>query len=171
MERIPQVNYETATPEVQKEFDDQIAKHGRITNMKKTLLNSLPAFNALMEWYTLYDNLKGFLSENEVHFLSYSISAQNDCLICSTFFRKILKDSGIEFESFSFSEREKLLIDYGRAIVSNPENISDEIFNKMKALWNNEQIVAITAFSAMMIATNLINTALKVKLDDYLLGY
>ncbi len=51
MAYISQVSYETATPEQKREFDDQIKRHGRITNMKKTLLHSIPSFKALMEWY------------------------------------------------------------------------------------------------------------------------
>ena len=34
-----------------------------------------------------------------------------------------------------------------------------------------EQIVALTAFGAMMVATNIVNNALEVELDGYLLGY
>ena len=48
--------YENASQEVKREYDDQINKHGRITNMKRTLLHNVPAFHAYMEWYTLYDD-------------------------------------------------------------------------------------------------------------------
>ena len=33
------------------------------------------------------------------------------------------------------------------------------------------QIVALTAFAAMMIATNIFNNALEVELDEYLFAY
>ena len=41
----------------------------------------------------------------------------------------------------------------------------------MKALFSDEQLVVLTAFGAIMIATNLINTVLRVDLDTYLFGY
>ena len=75
------MEYETSSDEVKKEFDDQIAKHGRITNMKKTLLNNVPAFKAYMEWYTLYDLIVPFVGERGLSLFSYAISKGNDCLI------------------------------------------------------------------------------------------
>ena len=41
----------------------------------------------------------------------------------------------------------------------------------MKKHWSEEQIVAITAFATIMIATNLINKVLQVELDEYLRPY
>ena len=75
MARIPMVEYETASLQVKKEYDDQIAKHGRITNMKKTLLNNIPSFKALMEWYTLRDELALFLDDFSINIFSYAISS------------------------------------------------------------------------------------------------
>ena len=49
MAYIPMTEYETASDAVKREYDDQIAKHGRITNMKRTLLHNVPAFKAYME--------------------------------------------------------------------------------------------------------------------------
>jgi hypothetical protein len=165
------VEYETASPEAKAQYDDQISRHGRITNMKKTLLHSLPGFHALMEWYPLRDEAAKFLSDREINFYCYAISLQNDCLICSRFFSKILKDQDIDFDTFAFTSREELLNAYGRALVNNPSNIPDTLFAQLGELFNEEQIVLLTAFGSIMIATNLINTALSVKLDDYLLGY
>ena len=39
------------------------------------------------------------------------------------------------------------------------------------SLFSDEQLVVLTAFGAIMIATNLINTVLRVDLDTYLFGY
>jgi alkylhydroperoxidase family enzyme len=39
---------------------------------------------------------------------------------------------------------------------------------KLKAQFKPSEIVALTAFGAMMYATNLFNNILQVKLDDYL---
>jgi len=167
---IPMIDYDTASKEV-REAHDRHAKIGRITNMKRTLLNSVPAFNALMEWYTLRDEAAKFLSPLDINFFCYAISVQNDCLICSTFFRKILKDEQINFESFAFNPLEQTLVDFGRGMVTNPREIGDDMFEKLKQHFNDEQIVLLTAFGAIMIATNLINTTLKIPLDGYLMGY
>lgn len=171
MAYISQVKYENSSDEVKKAIDKQIQDHGRITNMKLTLLHSLPAYHALMEWFPLEETIEAFLGERAVNFFCYAISTENDCLLCSTFFGKILKDLNIDFANFNFTEEENVLIDYGRAIVKDANNVPPEIFDRLKNYWNEEQIVSITAFATIMIATNLINKILQVKLDDYLVTY
>lgn len=171
MARIPMVEYETASPQAKKEYDDQIAKHGRITNMKKTLLNNIPSFKALMEWYTLRDELALFLDDFSINIFSYAISSENSCLICSNFFKKILVDGGKDPNGSDLSEKEALLCEFGRACVDYPNEISNEMFSELKKFFTDEQIVTLTAFAGLMIATNLINNVLKVDLDGYLENY
>lgn len=171
MAYISKVNYEEASEEVKKLIDEQIREHGKITNMKLTLLHSVPAYHALMEWFPLEETIEAFLGERAVNFFCYAISEQNDCLLCSAYFRKILKELKIDFETFSFTEEENILIEYGRAIVKDANNIPERLFEELKAHWNEEQIVAITAFATIMIATNIINKSLAVELDDALVPY
>ena len=73
MSYLSMMDYDTSSEEVRHEFDDQIAKHGRITNMKKTLLHSVPAFKAYMEWYTLYDLIVPFVGERALSLYCYAI--------------------------------------------------------------------------------------------------
>ena len=46
MSRIVPVERAEAKSEVRKAFDEGLAKWGRMTNMKRTLLHSLPAYHA-----------------------------------------------------------------------------------------------------------------------------
>ena len=55
MPRIIPLEHEEAAGEVRKALDEGIAKWGRMTNMKRTLLRSLPAYHALMQWYLLFN--------------------------------------------------------------------------------------------------------------------
>ena len=171
MARILPLEYERASEGVREQFDDQIARHGRITNMKRTLLHSLPAFHALMEWYTLRDEVASFIGDRGVNYFCYAISSQNDCLICSTFFRRLLTEAGENPDSPVFSEEEQLLVDFGRRCVTDPTNVDDELYARLKKYYNDEQLVLLTAFAGLMIATNLINNALQVDLDEYLVSY
>lgn len=171
MARIPMVEYEDATPEAKKEYDGQIAQHGRITNMKKTLLHHVPSFKVLMEWYPLRDMVAEIVGDFGVNVYSHAISTANNCLICSTFFRRIIKDAGYDPDNLVLPEREQLLVEYGRACVAQPTVVGDELFARMKEHFDDSQIVLLTTFAGMMIATNLINNALKVDLDGYLDSY
>ena len=63
MPRIPPLDTEAAPPDARAAADAHVRGHARMTNMKRTLLHSLPAFHALMEWYPLRDTVQPFLGE------------------------------------------------------------------------------------------------------------
>jgi len=71
------------------------AAHGRVTNMKRTLARSPVALRALMTWYDLRDEVVPFLGERLMTLFAHAISAGTDCLVCSTFFRRLLIDARI----------------------------------------------------------------------------
>lgn len=163
--------YETAGEEVRREYDDQVARHGRITNMKRTLLHSVPAFKAYMEWYTLRDLVVPFIGERALSLFSYAISNGNNCLICSLFFRKILVDSGEDPDNPKLNDVERLLMELGRQIAVDPHAITDDVYDGLKLKFTEEQIVLLIAFAGIMYATNLFNTIAKVPLDEVLYPY
>ncbi|MDV6234842.1 hypothetical protein CH379_004260 [Leptospira ellisii] len=168
MSRIPLTEYETASAETKEQYDHQIRKNGRITNMKRTLLHSLPSYKAYMEWYVLKDEIVPFLGERAFTIFAHAISAQTDCLICSTFFRRILVEWGESPDSLTLDETESLLVEFGRRIVTDSNSVEDVLYLSLKRKFNDEQIVLLTAFAGIMIATNVFNNVLKIDLDGYL---
>ena len=171
MPRIRPVEYAEATPAVRAAHDEVVHEHGRITNMKRTLLHSLPAFHALMEWYTLRDTVQPFLGERLINVFAHAISTENECLICSTFFRRILLESGEDPDRFALDEREEVVVAFGRQLAKPFARVPDGLFARLAAMFTDEQIVALTAFGALMVATNVVNNALDVELDGYLEPY
>lgn len=171
MARVEQINYETASKEIKKAHDYHIENVGRMTNMKRTLLQNVPTFEVLMEWYKMRDEAAKFLDDLEINFFCHAISSENECVICSLFFVKIMKDNGIDHRNYEFTARQQALIDFGQAIVRNPRTINEEVFAAIKTHFTDKQIVVLTGFAGMMIATNLINNVLEVEVDDYLETY
>jgi len=163
--------YEKASEEVRREYEDQIKKHGRITNMKRTLLNDPPSFKAYMEWYTLKDRLVPIIGERAVSLFSYAISNGNNCMICSLFFRKILVDSGEDLDNPTLSPEEKLLMELGSRIAVDPHNIDENIYEELSERYTDQERTLIIAFAGIMYATNLFNTVAKVELDEVLYAY
>ena len=158
MAYISQLKYEDAPIETRKVIDEWVKEHGPLTNMKETLIHSIPAFHALMEWFPLEAEIESFLGERAVNFFCYAISTTNDCLLCSVFFKKILDDAGIDFEHFAFTEEEKVLVEYGRAIVKDANSIPPEIFD-MKS------------FEGVALEGNLYKCADKAKTPHYLSAF
>lgn len=171
MTRIEPMAEGEGTPEQRATFDAGVERYGRMTNMKRTLLRSVPAYHALMEWYTLRDVVQPWLGERLTAIFSHAISSETDCLICSTFFRRILIDAGENPDELTLDAREQLVVDYGLALSRPFNRVPDELYARLAAEFTEEQIVALTAFGALMIATNVINNALDVPLDDYLETY
>ena len=171
MAYIPMTEYETASDAVKREYDDQIAKHGRITNMKRTLLHDVQSFKTYMDWYTLYDELRPTFGDRALQIFSYAISTGNDCLICGLFFRKILVDAGEDPENLQLNETEQLLLDFGVQITKHPHSIDPAIYEKLRAQYSDTVLVQLIAFAGIMYATNLFNTVAKVPLDEVLYSY
>ena len=171
MSFIPMTEYESADEAVRREYDDQIAKHGRITNMKRTLLHDVQSFKTYMDWYTLYDELRPTFGDRALQIFSYAISTGNDCLICGLFFRKILVDAGEDPENLQLDETEQLLLDFGVQITKHPHSIDSAIYDKLREKYSDTVLVQLIAFAGIMYATNLFNTVAKVPLDEVLYSY
>lgn len=171
MPRVRMIVPDEGSPEVQARFNEQITKNGRITNMKRTLLHSVPAFDAYMSWYTLRDEIEPFIGARGVVIFSHAISTQSDCLICSTFFRRYLIDAGEDPTALTLSEVEHVLVDFGRQVARASNDVSDALYDRLNEHFDESQILLLTAFAGIMIATNKLNNALRIPLDDYLATY
>lgn len=164
MGRISLISYETADEHVKQVMDEHVAKGYRITNMKRTLLHSVTAFQSLEDgFYVLQERLEKFLDSRAVAFFAYAISTQNDCIVCSTYFKKILDDRGISFDDFSFTETERFLVKLGRELVDTKGLISDETRSELLERFTEPQAVELTAFATMMVANNWFNNILDVQ--------
>jgi alkylhydroperoxidase family enzyme len=168
MARIRPLDPAEAPPGAREELERQVAAHGRVTNMKRTLAHSPAALAALMTWYPLRDKVAAFLGDRGATLFAHSVSAESDCLICSTFFRRLLTEAGENPDELKLNEREQAVVDYGRQLVRDANGVSDELYARLTAFLQPEQIVTLTAFGGLMIATNLFNNALRVELDEYL---
>ena len=152
-------------------LEQVIATHGRATNMKRTLARSPVALRSLMTWYDLREEVASFLGERATVLFAHAISTGTDCLVCSTFFRRLLIDAGDDPDDLRLDERERLVVDYGRQLARVTDSVADELFDRLSSAFDADQIVSLTAFGGLMVATNLFNNALQVDLDEYLWSY
>jgi alkylhydroperoxidase family enzyme len=170
MPRIPPAQ-PPLTPAAAEELARQRAAHGRVTNLKQTLAHSPAALLALMQWYPLRDEVAGSLGERLTTLFAHAVSTETECLICSTFFRRLLIDGGEDPDRLRLDEREAAVIAYGVALARDSRRVENAVFDRVAGFLTREQMVALTAFGAMMIATNLVVNALEIELDEYLYAY
>ena len=172
MARIePPVTIEIS-PSVKVAFERHVQEYGgRITNMKATLGHSLIAFEAYMQWYPLYAEVEKILGNRMASLYAHSISCAADCPLCSTFFRKIIIDSGETPEKLELSETEKDVLNFGSGITKYKGNIADHLYHKVAINYKENEIVILAAFAGIMIATNVFNNVIETEIDEYLSAY
>jgi hypothetical protein len=171
MARIAPLDDTSAPDESRSLAAAHAAAGGRMTNMKWTLAHSPVALDALLQWYPLFDALVPVVGERRMWILSHAISTQSECLICSTFFRRLLIEAGEDPEVLVLDDFDELIAEFGRRLAADPHSIDDALHTRLKERLTDAQIVTLTAFGAMMIATNVFNDALGVDLDGYLDRY
>src|SRR4051812_42377614 len=171
MARIEPVRDDTADGVRREALEQTLAAHGRVTNMKRTLAHSPVALRALMTWYDLRDEVSPFLGERATLLFAHAISTETDCLICSTFFRRLLIEAGDDPDALRLDPREALVVEYGRQLARDPNRVSDPLFDRLRTRFTEDELVALTAFGGLMVATNLFNNALRIDLDEYLWPY
>lgn len=168
MARIAPVRFEEAPLAARAEWARQVAAHGRMTNMKRTLARSAVALTAYMQWYPLRDEVETFLGKRLTLLFAHAISSETNCLICSTYFRRYLIDNGENPDDLALDDKEQTFVALGRQIARDPHGVSDDLFAAVEQYLHPDEIVTLTAFAGMMVATNIINNVLNVDLDEYL---
>lgn len=143
---------------------------GRLTNMKATLLHSLPALEAFEGWKAVKSAVRDLVGDHGVAVYSHAISTRSGCLLCSAYFRRLLISEGIEPETWQPVGDDALLVDLG-AVIAEAGRINADLAARLGARFDQAAIVNLTAYGATMLATNAFNTALGVAVDDYLQPY
>src|SRR5580765_2365622 len=117
MPRIPPLPEDRTTPETRTAYTRHTSVYSsRITNMKATLGHSTIAFQAYMEWYPLYEEVKKIIGNRLSPLFAWSISEAADCPLCSTYFRKTIIESGENPEHLTLAEDDQELLSFGAAI-------------------------------------------------------
>lgn len=172
MARIEPLTTKGISPAVKVAFERHVQEYGgRITNMKATLGHSLIAFEAYMQWYPLYTEVERILGKRMASLYAHSISCAADCPLCSTFFRKIIIDSGETPEKLELNDLEKNILNFGSGIAKHKGNIADHLYNAVATKYTETEMLVLTAFAGIMIATNVFNNVIETEIDEYLSAY
>lgn len=174
---IPQAEFQNCDELAQQVWRKQEEEHGRMTNMKRTLAHSGLALDIMMKWYPIKEQVASFFGERATILFVHAVSVGTDCLICSTFFRRILIDWGEDPDALQLNETEQTLVDFGTAIGAQNQSttgkspVPPKTAEKVRAMLNDRQFTELITLAGMMVATNLFNNIVQVELDDYLMDY
>ena len=172
MSRVGHANYETASAEMRAAWDSEMSERGRVTNMKRTLLQSEPAYAAYMGWYPLWDELEKRVGHRAAAVFAHAISARNGCVLCTLYFRKELDEAGIAPDAFTTTPDEALLVRLAESMAAesagDTTSKKEDLWKDLKARFSDLDLVNIVGCSAMMLAVNAFNSTLGVEVDKEL---
>jgi hypothetical protein len=168
MSRVSAVERGYGSPEQIAAYNDEIARVGQVTNMKKAILHSLPAYRTYKGFYELQKAAKDLVGVRAFNIFAYAISTGSDCVLCATFFRRLLKEAGIEPRDFTPTQIEAVLLKVGQAIGEKRGELSETLWQELRQHFDEAGIVTLIGFAGTMVATNIFNTVLQVNLDEYL---
>ncbi len=160
---IKPVTYETASKEV-KAIIDQRGSEILKSNKAATLLKNAVVYDSVeINGWRMDAELQRLVSKRMGDLLEYVISKENNSYICTNYFTRCLKEQGIDFETTEFTEEEKLIIEYGRAIARDFHNIPQDLKERLKKAFTEEQIVVITGMAVVITADNYFETILELR--------
>ncbi len=164
MDIVSLIDIDNASQEVKDAINKHVAEGHTITNEKRTLLHNIPSFWALEgKSYELSAELKRFISPRAANLFEYAISVENDCLVCTTYYKKYMESIGVDINNVDYTEEEELVIEYAQAIVRDRKNIPLDLFDRIKAKIGEEGLVVLTTMGMFMIANNYFNDILHVR--------
>lgn len=165
MPHIPMIDYATAPDHIREAHDEEIRLRGRMTNMKRTLLHSPQAHRIYAEWFTLREELLPAVDDRAIKVFCKAISEEVGSKIAVTFFRRALIQSGANPDALELREEDRLLNDFGRAIVRNSKDIPPDIWAALKIRYQNKTLVDLVALAGIMLATAVFNNVVEVPFD------
>lgn len=164
MPRISKIDPENAPGEVRQVIKEHVDAGYRITNEKLTLLHNVAAFRAIEEGsYAVDRELQRLVGKRAADFYEYAISNENECAVCTIYFKKLLDSQGIDIRTFSFTEDEKLLMEFGKALAKSPKDVPAELLDRLQARYTEEEVVVIVSMGLMMLANNYFNDLMEVE--------
>jgi hypothetical protein len=69
------------------------------------------------------------------------------------------------------SEAENDILNFGSGIAKHKGNIANHLYNAVATKYNETEMVILTAFAGIMIATNVFNNVVETEIDEYLSAY
>jgi alkylhydroperoxidase family enzyme len=160
------VNDRALDADTRRAVAQEIARAGRVTNMKRILLRSLPAYALFNDVLPLKASLRRNIGNRAVSVFSHAISEGAGCLLCSTYFRRALIEEGISPQSFTPTEEEDDLIALAAVIATPARAMDTDLRQRLGARYQQTTVLELIAYGAAMLATNVLNTTLDVPLDS-----
>jgi len=127
--------------------------------MNKNVLQSFSGFDSIYP----HGNLERSILEKVI----LRVSQINECQFCVNSHIDIMKGLGMapeaDVRSLGNSPRERLAIEYAESMKRDSNRVPDELFNRLRDVFSNEEIVELTFHVGFINMLNMFNNALQVR--------
>lgn len=171
MPRLLPLDPGTATGAIAAGLDEERRLRGRLTNLKLIQARSPVALRVYGEWFALKDALNAKLSDRAVFILSMAISEAQRSSIPIGFFRRALSKAGFDLDNLVLSDEEALLQEFGSVVGRDANAVSDDLWLKLAARYDDTVLVDLVAFAGIMVATTVFANVVQAEPDGDLVPY
>jgi 4-carboxymuconolactone decarboxylase len=181
MARISYVEYERADERTRKMYDKIIARFQQLLHIAKVMGHAPEVTEPMNEIF--FAILKdGTLDWKTKELLILKTVKLGDCFYCVTQHEVVSSRLGISEEKIAdlvgdryrtsphFTEGERALLDLAVAIVEDPESISEDVWQRVKQHWRDDQIVEAVITVCGYIQVSKFGDAMGVELEPIFYG-
>lgn len=114
------------------------------------------------EWYTLRDELVPLIGERAFLLFAFAICDEFGGVSGADYFRSRLVETGNDVDNPQVTETEHLLLELGRLVVRNPNDIATENHPQFESVFSPHLRLLLVKFAALMVATNIVSAVGRV---------
>lgn len=158
-------------------FSAQIKKYGEVLMSSQLWGRSPRLFLGLSFLYGALDRKKSPISPALRSLILVRISQVNSCNFCVDLNTSILLERGVSLEkamalnewsnSSMFTDIEKTVLEYAEAMTLSDREVTDDLFQKMKKFFNDDEIIELTAIAAFQNMSTKFNSALDIPAQGF----
>jgi uncharacterized peroxidase-related enzyme len=172
--RILPLQESEAPDDVKRTYQEIKSNFGMVPNLFKTIAHKPNALSTLYS-FALALSLDNSLPAKIKELAILTTSKTNRCHYCISHHTEMGKKVGLTIEQIEaiseykdsnlFTQEEKTVIQYAQQVTKDAENVSDELFLRLKGFYSDEQIVLLTLIIGLYQIFNKFNGALGVQLE------
>lgn len=174
MVRIKPLTKEEAQIKTKAIFEGIEKNFGMVPNLFATIAQYPKALKPIIDLYQAIAK-ESTIEPRLQELANLEVSRINRCNYCSVHHSQMGKLSGLSDEQIKvlktenlnkdFTDKEQAVIEYARQVTKDAEEVSEDLFKKLRSYFDDNQIVNLTLIIGLMNVFNRFNGALGVELE------
>ena len=175
MVRVKPLKKEEVRLETKAIFEGMEKSFGMIPNLFATIAQYPRALKPIIDLYQAIAK-ESTLEPRLQELANLEASRINRCNYCLAHHSQMAKMLGVNDEQLnmlrvgkvpqSFTEKEKIIIEYASQVTKDAEEVTEDLFRRLRSYFNDSQIVNLTIIIGLMNVFNRFNGALGVELEN-----